>query len=76
MDKNTKFILEQVSDLHSLSQATIYNIRENGKLIARSTDDDVDIVTKKDKDGIDIVVKSNTKNNISEVLTIYGIIPR
>ena len=39
-----------------------YNIRVNGKLIERSTNEFVDIITKKDKDGIDIIVKDNTVN--------------
>ena len=62
MDENTKFILEQVSGLHDIPQAGIYNIRENGKLLARNVDEEVNIVPKKDKDGIDIIVKPNTKN--------------
>lgn len=39
-----------------------YNIRLNGKLLERSTNEFVDIISKKDKDGIDIVVKDNTIN--------------
>lgn len=39
-----------------------YNIRVNGKLLERSTNEFVDIVSKKDKDGIDIIVKDNTVN--------------
>ena len=62
MDKNSKFLLEKVADLHSIPQAGVYNIRENGKLIARNTDEEVNIVSKKDKDGIDIFVKNGTKN--------------
>lgn len=62
MDNNTKFILEQVSGLHDIPQAGVFNIRENGKMLARNTDEEVDIVSKKDKDGIDIIVKPNTKN--------------
>ncbi len=39
-----------------------YNIRVNGKLLERSTNEFVDIVSKKDRDGIDIIVKDNTVN--------------
>ncbi len=39
-----------------------YNIRVNGKLLERSTNEFVDIITKKDKEGIDIIVKDNTVN--------------
>ena len=37
-----------------------YNIRLNGKLDKRNTTENVDIISKTDKDGIDIVVKDNT----------------
>ena len=66
MDKNAKFLLEQISGLHSVPQAGIFNIRENGKLIARSTD----------KDGIDIIIKKGTKNkslHIPVLITMGGI---
>lgn len=39
-----------------------YNIRVNGKLLDRNTTDFVNIVSKKDKDGIDIIVKKGTKD--------------
>ncbi|MBO5884565.1 MAG: SufD family Fe-S cluster assembly protein, partial [Clostridia bacterium] len=38
-----------------------YNIRVNGKLLDRKTTDNIDIVAKSDKDGIDIIIKDNTK---------------
>ncbi len=38
-----------------------YNIRKNGKGIERKVTENVNIVTKKDKPGIDIYVKENTK---------------
>lgn len=38
-----------------------YNIRVNGKLLDRKTTDSIDIVAKKDKDGIDIIIKDNTQ---------------
>lgn len=37
-----------------------YNIRVNGKLLDRKTNENVDIVTKTDKNGIDIIIKPNT----------------
>ncbi len=37
-----------------------YNIRINGKLFDRQTNDEVNIVSKKDNSGIDIYVKDNT----------------
>lgn len=39
-----------------------FNIRVNGKLLQRNTTEFVDIKTKTDKDGIDIIIKDNTQN--------------
>lgn len=72
MNENTKFILEQVSGLHDIPQAGIFSIRENGKLLARNVDEEVNIISKKDKDGIDIVVKPNTKNKSVHIPVIVS----
>ena len=72
MDSNTKFVLEQVSGLHDIPQAGVFNIRENGKLLARNVDEEVDIVSKKDKDGIDIIVKANIKNKSIHIPVIVS----
>lgn len=39
-----------------------FNIRANGGLAARNVTENIDIVTKTDKSGIDIIIKPNTKN--------------
>lgn len=39
-----------------------YNIRLNGKLLERNTNEFINIVSKQDKDGIDIYIKDNTQN--------------
>ena len=62
MDKNSKFLLSQISPLHDIPQAGVYSIRENGKLLARNTDSEVNIVSKTDKEGIDVFIKNGTKN--------------
>ena len=61
MDKIEKNLLEQIADLHDVPQGA-YNIRANGQLAGRSTTENVDIVTKTDKPGIDIIIKAGTKN--------------
>lgn len=61
MDKIEKNLLEQIADLHDVPQGA-YNIRANGELSARGTTENVDIVTKTDKPGIDIIIKAGTKN--------------
>ncbi len=57
MDKD---LLNEVSNLENISKGA-YNIRKNGKGIERKVTDNVNIVTKTDKSGIDIYVKENTK---------------
>lgn len=76
MDKNEKKLLEEISGLHDIPQAGVFNIRENGKLLKRSVDSEVNIVGKKNKDGIDIIVKPNTVNksvHIPVIVSMGGI---
>ena len=61
MDKIEQNLLEQIADLHDVPQGA-YNIRANGQLSSRATTENVDIVTKTDKPGIDIIIKAGTKN--------------
>lgn len=63
MDKLTKIdeqILQEVSDLENIPNGA-YNIRKNGQGIERKITENVNIITKEDKSGIDIIVKENTK---------------
>ncbi len=60
MDKIEKDLLMQVTDLHEVPQGA-YNIRANGRAAGRSTTENIDIVTKTDKPGIDIIIKPGTK---------------
>ena len=61
MDAIQKNLLEQIAGLHETPEGA-YNIRSNGKSAARSTTANIDIVTKTDKPGIDIIIKPETKN--------------
>ena len=61
MDEIQKVLLEQVADLHEVP-AGAYNIRSNGSLAGRNTTANIDIVTKQDEPGIDIIIKPGTKN--------------
>ena len=75
MDKIEKELLKQIADIEEVPMGA-YNIRENGKGVARNTTANIDIVTKEDKPGIDIIVKANTKNesvHIPVVLTKGGL---
>ena len=53
-------LLENIADLHEVPQGA-YNIRSNGEMLGRNTTAGIDIVTKKDKPGIDIIIKPGTK---------------
>ncbi len=54
-------ILREVAELDALPTGA-YNIRANGQGAARNTTANIDIVTKTDKPGIDIIIKEGTKN--------------
>lgn len=60
MDAIQLSLLEQVADLHGVPEGA-YNIRANGEKLARNTTANIDIVTKTDVSGIDIIIKPGTK---------------
>ena len=75
MDNIQRQLLEQISDLHEIPSGA-YNIRANGKLDSRNTTEHIDIFTKTDVPGIDIIIKPGTKNesvHIPVVLTQSGL---
>ncbi|MBR5502553.1 MAG: SufD family Fe-S cluster assembly protein, partial [Oscillospiraceae bacterium] len=75
MDKLQKDMLMQIADLHKLPEGA-YNLRQDGKGVARSTTANIDIVPKEDKPGIDIIIKPGTKNesvHIPVILSESGI---
>ena len=47
-----------------------YNIRKDGQGVERKVTENINIVTKKDKSGIDIYVKENTKNEFVHIPVI------
>ena len=61
MDAIQKNLLAQVADLHQVPEGA-YNIRSDGESVGRNTTANIDIVTKKDVQGIDIIIKPGTKN--------------
>lgn len=74
MDKLEKDLLKAIADIEETPMGA-YNIRKDGKGISRNTTANIDIVTKEDKPGIDIIVKANTKNesvHIPVILTQGG----
>lgn len=70
-----KNLLKEVAGLEDIPTGA-YNVRENGKLAGRKTTAHIDIVTKTDKPGIDIYIKSETKGervDIPVILTETGL---
>lgn len=75
MDKLIMSLMEEVSDLHGIPQGA-YNIRANGEGAGRHTTANIDIVSKTEKSGIDIIVKPGTKNesvHIPALITQTGL---
>lgn len=73
-----KHLLEIVSNKENIEEITTgaYNIRKDGEGIERKITENVNIVSKKEKSGIDIIVKENTKNefiHIPVILTKSGL---
>ena len=53
-------MLEQVAGLHEVPQGA-YSLRVNGDLYGKKSSENIDIVKKEDKPGIDIYIKPGTK---------------
>lgn len=64
-------LLKEVADLDAIPVGA-YNIRENGEGAGRNTTANIDIVTKKDKPGIDIIIKANTVNESVHIPVIIS----
>lgn len=60
MDNIQKHLLEQIADLHEVPQGA-YSLRINGALHGKNSSENIQIVKKEDKPGIDIYVKPGTK---------------
>lgn len=75
LDSIQKRLIEEIADLHEVPEGA-YNIRANGQSEGRNTTANIDIVTKTDRPGIDIIIKPGTKNesiHIPVVLSQSGI---
>lgn len=71
MDEIKKTLLEKVAGLHEIPKGA-YNIRSNGGLEARNTTANIDIVTKKNNDGIEVYIKEGTKNESIHIPVIIS----
>jgi Fe-S cluster assembly scaffold protein SufB len=67
-------LLRQIADLHKVPEGA-YNIRDNGGLGGRNSTENIEIISKTDKPGIDIKIKPSTKNesvHIPVIITKTG----
>lgn len=71
IDKIQMNLLEEIAGLHEVPKGA-YNIRANGKLAMRNTTANIDIVTKTDKPGIDIIIKPGTVNESVHIPVILS----
>ncbi len=75
MDKVDAALLEEIANIHE-TPIGAYNLRKNGEGVARQNTANIEIITKKDKPGIDIVIAPGTKNesvHIPVILTETGL---
>ncbi len=71
LNATDKRLLEEIADLHSIPQGA-FNIRKNGQGVERNTTVNIDIITKKDKPGIDIIIKPGTKGESVHIPVILS----
>ncbi|MBQ8299836.1 MAG: SufD family Fe-S cluster assembly protein [Clostridia bacterium] len=68
MDNIDRELLKQVAGTDNFEGA--YNIRKDGKGFERKITENINIVSKQEADGIDIIVKENTKNEFVHIPVI------
>lgn len=76
MNKTDYNLLESIADMHGIPTVGAYNIRKNGQGVERHSTENITIEPKKDKPGIDIIVKPGTKGervHIPVIVTETGI---
>lgn len=69
MNDTEKQLLKIIADMDG-TPAGAYNIRANGALESRATTENIDIRTKTDKPGIDIIIKPDTKGETVHIPVI------
>ena len=69
MDNIDEALLKEIADIEGKINGA-YNIRKNGKGIERNITPNTNIITKKEKSGIDVIVKENTRFEIVHIPVI------
>lgn len=76
MQENEKRLLKTIADISGFQPGTAFNLRRNGLGVERHSTENVQIVTKTDKPGIDIIVKAGSIGesvHIPVILTESGL---
>ena len=71
MNKIEQDLLKIIADMDSIPSGA-FNIRANGALAQRNTTPNIDIRTKTDKDGIDIIIRPGTKGETVHIPVIIS----
>ena len=71
MDAIERNLLEQVSGIHEVPTGA-YSLRINGKLVGKNSSENIEVVKKEDKPGIDIYIKPGTKNESVHIPVIIA----
>ena len=71
LNATDKKLLEEIADLHGVPQGA-YNIRKNGMGAGRNTTANIDITTKEDKPGINVIIEPGTKNESVHIPVILS----
>ena len=71
MDKIQLKLLEEVAGIHEVPEGA-YSLRINGQLHGKNSSENIEIVKKEDKSGIDIYIKPGTKNESMHIPVILS----
>jgi len=71
MNYDENFLLEQISELHSIPEGS-YSIRKNGKSYKIKSTEEIQIIQKQDAPGIDVYVKEGVKGKSVHIPVIIS----
>ncbi len=71
LDEMQKNLLKEIAGFEKIPEGA-FNIRNNGELLSRNSTADIEIETKKDKPGINIYIKADTKNQRVDIPVIVS----
>ena len=75
MNKLEKALFEKLTDLHQVPSGA-FNLRKNGESEERVSTKEIEIIPKKDKNGIDVIIKPNVIGksvHIPVIITVGGL---